>query len=463
MSITLTSGQTLAVNKLLEFEKSDHLSASLIGFAGTGKTTIIDDYLRRTAKMQKLIFVSAPTHKAKSVIQAITSRKGLTIQSLLGLRPTVDLENFDYNNPKFKRTEDAKIGEFSNGVGIIDESSMLSKQLTLYLKEEAAKCRVKLIFVGDDYQLPPVKESYSTALRDSDIIIKLTEIVRQSELNPTVNLIKRIINDIDTGGSTMIDYLKENRNGIVEDEGYSVLDDLSFATEAKKLFKSDHFDLNKQYAKYIAWTNVDVSGFNEKIRKLMFDEPEYIENGELLFGYKHILLNDNSALIVNSEEYLVTSCKLMEYDSRLEEEGYSKIDMYRVSIKPLTGTEANTKIITIVAPEGVQEFKRVFNLNLKEALVDRTGWKQFYNYKQYKIVLGQLNNTAGEKYHKKPSYIGKDIDYGYGITVHKSQGSTYTNCIVNLRNIMRQRDPIERNKLIYVAITRASNKTLLYI
>jgi ATP-dependent exoDNAse (exonuclease V) alpha subunit len=53
--------------------------------------------------------------------------------------------------------------------------------------------------------------------------------------------------------------------------------------------------------------------------------------------------------------------------------------------------------------------------------------------------------------------ISKDFDYGYAITVHKSQGSTYTNVFVDEADIDTNKKHAERNKLKYVAFSRPTD------
>ena len=58
------------------------------------------------------------------------------------------------------------------------------------------------------------------------------------------------------------------------------------------------------------------------------------------------------------------------------------------------------------------------------------------------------------------SYL--EIDYGYVLTVHKSQGSTYDNVYVEYSNILSNSKELEKNKLLYTAITRCINKLHIY-
>ena len=54
-----------------------------------------------------------------------------------------------------------------------------------------------------------------------------------------------------------------------------------------------------------------------------------------------------------------------------------------------------------------------------------------------------------------------DVKYNYALTVHKAQGSTFENAIVINCDISRIKDTLERNKLLYTAITRARNKLFM--
>ena len=55
----------------------------------------------------------------------------------------------------------------------------------------------------------------------------------------------------------------------------------------------------------------------------------------------------------------------------------------------------------------------------------------------------------------------KTFDYAYTQTVHKSQGATYNNVVV-LEDTFNKFSESEKQKLKYVALTRAKNKVLYY-
>uniref|UniRef100_A0A6C0EZM5 UvrD-like helicase C-terminal domain-containing protein n=1 Tax=viral metagenome TaxID=1070528 RepID=A0A6C0EZM5_9ZZZZ len=58
------------------------------------------------------------------------------------------------------------------------------------------------------------------------------------------------------------------------------------------------------------------------------------------------------------------------------------------------------------------------------------------------------------------SYL--EVDYGYALTVHKSQGSTYDDVYVEYSNILSNKNDMERDKLLYTAITRGANRLHIY-
>ena len=70
--------------------------------------------------------------------------------------------------------------------------------------------------------------------------------------------------------------------------------------------------------------------------------------------------------------------------------------------------------------------------------------------------------------YKEKKIINKDLDYGYGVTIHKSQGSTYTHVFVNLTDIIYRGKNVPSsdvelvNRLFYVGASRTKYCLFIY-
>ncbi|WP_121461017.1 helix-turn-helix domain-containing protein [Chryseobacterium defluvii] len=190
------------------FDLIEHTNRSvfLTGRAGTGKTTFLNDFVKRTRKKH---IVVAPTG-----IAAINAG-GVTIHSMFGLPlrtflPTTDridgslanniadlMPHFKYRKDKLKLLREVEIL-------IIDEVSMLRADVLDMMDFSLRFIRrnnqrfggVQMLFIGDLYQLPPVvrdehilklyyKSPFffdSHAIKEIPLItIELTKVYRQSD------------------------------------------------------------------------------------------------------------------------------------------------------------------------------------------------------------------------------------------------------------------------------------------
>ena len=65
--------------------------------------------------------------------------------------------------------------------------------------------------------------------------------------------------------------------------------------------------------------------------------------------------------------------------------------------------------------------------------------------------IASYRSGAGRE---KSKQISKDLDYGYAVTCHKVQGSTYDHVFVLVKDILLNKNHKERNQMLYVALTR---------
>ncbi len=155
----------------------------LCGYAGTGKTFLIDHTVRKLGLVagKSAVFV-APTGKAASVLLRSGTPAG-TVHSLIYTREEdieVD-ENGEIVSERFLRFVRKEKIDPEIKLIVVDETSMVSDEVLRDLLSYGVKC----LFSGDPAQLPPVGGS-NTLL--SMPCVTLTQIVRQEKDNPIVRI-----------------------------------------------------------------------------------------------------------------------------------------------------------------------------------------------------------------------------------------------------------------------------------
>lgn len=143
----------------------------ITGGPGTGKTTLITQFLNALDRFHVRYKLAAPTGRAAKRMFESTQRSASTIHRLL---------EFDPMRMQFKHNEQNTLNA---DIFIIDEASMIDIFLANALLK-AIPLHAHLIFIGDIDQLPPV--GAGNFLRDliaseKIICVKLTEIFRQAQ------------------------------------------------------------------------------------------------------------------------------------------------------------------------------------------------------------------------------------------------------------------------------------------
>ena len=69
--------------------------------------------------------------------------------------------------------------------------------------------------------------------------------------------------------------------------------------------------------------------------------------------------------------------------------------------------------------------------------------------------------TPVDMYHNNRLIRKKTFDYGYALTLHRSQGSTINNVSIDMKSIAQCRDEMEKRQLQYVALSRTKNNVYI--
>lgn len=460
----LTEDQLNVFNNVQEFIKSDKNLLLLQGYAGTGKSymtirLVYDLLINNNDQSTKSILITSPTHKALKILQdefdnvlnnefskristdKLKLLKFNTIHSALGLTAIID----GWGKIQFKNlTGECNID--SCKILFIDESSMISNEI-FELLIPYFNAGLKIIFIGDGVQIPPVNESNSivfkseTQIKYNIQIESLVNIIRQAQDNPIIKKTFEIRNDL--SNQTVIDTLFY-KNEINNNSGIHILnndneeDNEKLANLIYSLFKSNEFKNNSDHVKIIAWRNVTVDSFNEMIRSIIYENNRNIykimPNEKLIVNSP--IMNENNFILYNINDELTVKNYNTQFD--IINYGKNRIQYYNT----LVSSNNNSKklnYIKIIHENSEKTYYYYLNTLKQKALNEKQGtekakmkWIEYYNFK--------------EKY--------ANIKYNYAITCHKAQGSSYNNVILIGYDIKLNKDVIERNRILYTACSR---------
>ena len=440
--VELTNDQKNGLLALDNWYKSKEGFITLNGSAGTGKT-FLANYFLKAKQINSQACLAAPTHKAKSVIAARSTLPAFTLHTLLGIGLNVDLADFDPLNPAFDVITKQKIEDYR--FVVIDESSMINTELYDMLKEVCHRSYIKVLFIGDEVQVNPINESVSPVFsQEHSQVITLSEIVRQEKDNPLIKLLTTLRDDIINGTN---DYIKliENETEVINNyKGYTV-------TKSNQFMYDKAVDLFKHNvdAKILAWTNAIVTNWNNSIVVGIFETLGLFHN-QLITGIRTIKEGKSEPIIENSKEYMIIGIR----------EGFKYIDNTKVSGKylKLRNQDDITEVFCIGSASKGLIGDMIYNQTQKAKITGGgRGWGRFYKFRASFILGFNIMTNHGTLIDKQ------DFTFGYCSTVHKSQGSTYKIVFIDYRDISRNQNNTEMKRLLYVALSRASDAAYILI
>ena len=87
--------------------------------------------------------------------------------------------------------------------------------------------------------------------------------------------------------------------------------------------------------------------------------------------------------------------------------------------------------------------------------------QEYFAFKESSLLLVNIVNGNGQ------IVFSRDLDYGFSVTSHKAQGSTFDTVLVDVNDIVYDKyhnpytDAEDINRRLYVACSRAKNKLYL--
>jgi hypothetical protein len=433
------------INKLIGAIKGRKTSTFVVqGRAGTGKTTCIY-YALQMAKDMGIKFeagFSATSWKAASRLQMCIAALGgnfsvLSVDSMFGMRLT---DNLRGPQRGYTPDEDRKIAADSYNVHIIDESSMLDeRKYDAVMNAHGIK-----IFLGDMYQAPPIKNENgepSISLVDPDVTLSIVE--RQKGDNPIPNMADDIIGMINENSNKTIKF--STRMG--KDGGITVINRNDVAKCAVK--NNCHI---------LSYTNNGVVHYNNAVREMKGFKKQ-LEVGDMLMGYVNLKSSTDTSqekfTIINGVEYKVlTVGEITTAPNGIEYIPFTAVDEFNREISSRLVTTNYMYTFSRRLALLRDEILNLENAGMRDAATDRRV-KYAEIVGDYLFMEDILFDTNGAKQEAS-------IKYGYACTIHKAQGCTWDNVILDHSTIPAKRACGRAYLcLMNVAITRSRHTTFV--
>ncbi|ENI4126656.1 AAA family ATPase [Vibrio fluvialis] len=473
---SLTAGQAELVDQLDKFLSNKEKSVfQLRGYAGTGKTFITKGLTEYFRAIGRTFVLSAPTGKAAKVISNKTECAAFTIhKTIYSFKDLIEYrDENEEESETYKLYAQIAVNELSaDTVFIIDESSMISD---IYNDNEFFRCgtgkllsdllkfvnldhndhRKKVIFIGDDAQLPPVGMSFSPALSSEYLQQKfglntesyeLTEVVRQKADSGVMKNSIELRNALNSG----------------------VFNQLSMDTNVSDIEEVDYVDLIPRYLDscqgqingesiVIASSNRDVLQYNNRIREHFFPGHLQIANGDKVIAVTN---NDRYGFYISNGEF----GKVRKV--------FGETEVRKVVLNP----KSKNKRIDIelcfrdvdIGFKDLDGKPRFFTAKIVENLLysDQPQLSSDENKALYidfcmrHSYLPRNSLEFKETLRADPYFNALRVKFGYAITCHKAQGSEWNHVFVKCKthqNVLSS----GYFRWLYTAITRTAKQLYL--
>lgn len=432
------------------------------GKAGTGKTTIAKEILKEFEDEQ--IYVAAVSHKAKGVIKSsfgddTRGKKFFSIAGLLGMK---GINDNDTQTTKFQVGLKVPLLDNPPALLVIDEASMITEDVLKKIIDinSSLSRPFQMLFLGDIGQIQPIRDEQSEFYRThKDLLNKKSDIfnskhksklitrVRQGEANPILPYADYFWENSQKENPELNPTQHIVRNNQITDKG-SLLFSNSEGEVLNSVIKAVKNAVEKgltNHVKIVTYHVNEKTELNQKIHEALFGKDSDYSKGDMLILNSPYDLPDVNATMENSSEIQIKSIQ----DEDTDEFGVHTLYLEtNGTAYTRTGNEQKDCVIQVVSRNDIG----LYNQKLQE-LASRA--KRQTNRALKKQAWGDFWEYKGRY---------ADVDFGYAITAHKSQGSTYDIVVVDEKDIMgtTATSNQEKSELIYTALTRP-RKTAIVI
>lgn len=446
-----TNQQNDAIKAIESFLKGDQSVFILKGYAGTGKTTLINPIVDIANRLGKTSLLMAPTGRAAKILAVRTNYRATTIhKAIYELSQIESIEGDELKESKvefrfpLRQLDDSRRpGQCCSpdtSVLIVDESSMISSRKTIgdlfifgsgvLLDDLISFARLdeggKIIFVGDPAQLPPIGDPDSYALDSSYFnsrgisvnSFELTEVIRQDSdstiLSNSIKLRKQIQSDI--------------RTELVLDRKEGEVMDIEIEDIANKFCEICPTPSLKGPI-VICYSNKYAAAYNNDIRKIY-----YPNNSETIQIGDRLIVVGNNYSIEDREVLNGDLCIVVDYSKNTEKQiGLVYVDDGQEKKKCIK-YELTFRDVSLQFEDGLVIKTKILDSLLDSVQPNITYQEQCALMSNFHLRHKDLKPNSPEFIRaliNDPYYNAIRAKYGYSITCHKAQGGEWDTTFVD--------------------------------
>ncbi|MFT6322694.1 MAG: exodeoxyribonuclease-5 [Halieaceae bacterium] len=438
-----TPDQQEALDLLNMFFNSNNALQVFIlrGYAGTGKTTILAHLAKSLQKQNKVVLL-APTGRAAKVLSSYCGIPAFTIHKRiywLAEGAEGDL-NFVLQKNKFTDT-----------LFIVDESSMISSSSAgqrdvledlMRFVYRAKGCKV--IFAGDNAQLPPVELDYSPALDAKFMEDRFNLPVTEIELNTVVR--QENESGILHNATQLRRHIQNHTTAIEFDVNETDFKSIN-GLELQEYIEESMNNYGVEDILFITRSNKRANQFNNEIRNRLLFREEKIETSDILMSVK------NNYHWLNSEETkddFIANGESFEILKVLNKESMYGFDFADVNIRFIDNRIPDIDVKVLLD-----------SLMVEAPSISTSEIRNLY----YKIFEDYVAQGEGRKAKqltlKDPYYNAIQCKFSYAVTCHKAQGGQWSAVFVDHGYLTDEMVDENLLRWLYTAITRAKKQVYL--
>lgn len=442
--------QARVIEAFVQFVYSEIQRETLVltGFAGTGKTTLLGALVRALKTQKKKTILLAPTGRAAKVLSMRSNQLAFTIHKRIYRKENGEAGRFSMalapnlaKNTLFIVDEASMLGDFS----LAEDGSHVGRNLLEDLIQfvySGEGC--KLIFVGDEGQLPPVGSDFSPALNLEYLnfhfpflsfhLERLSHVLRQAE-DSDILLNATALRSAEKG--LYPQFILNKKKDLIRVNGADLQESLE---DAYSKFGSEECII-------ITRSNKRANQFNQEVRNRILYREEDICGGDLLMVVK----NNYFWLEEKSRAGFIANGEIIQIKRILKRETRAGFQFVRATV------------VLIDFPE-IDQFETLLwvdCLAVEKAAMPREAMKTLFFEIEKDYLHEQNQKKRYERIMKDPYMNALQVKFAYAVTCHKSQGGQWSAVFLDHGFLTDEMLDESFFRWMYTGFTRASEQLYL--